>query len=81
MFSKELHLISSGGKSQINEKILHVALSTSDPDAAYQAALAAGAAPHMAPTDITIQSAIPIPIRIAFVKGFDGELIEFFKRC
>ena len=73
-------LFSNGSSApQQNEKVVHVALSTSDPDAAYNAALAAGATTHMEPTDLTIPSSPAMPVRIAFVKGLDGELLEFFK--
>lgn len=60
--------------------ILHFALRTADCDAAFQRALAAGAQEHMKPQDVTIEGKPKaVPIRIAFVKGPDGELIEFFQ--
>ena len=64
---------------QSNEKFVHIAFSTTDTDTAYQNALAAGAVTHMEPTDVTIPSEPPMPVRIAFVKGLDGELLEFFE--
>ena len=67
------------GYEQVNEKFVHFAFSTSDPDSAFRNAIAAGAAPHMEPKDFTIPSDPPMPVRLAFVKGFDGELLEFFK--
>lgn len=69
------------GRKQKGEAGLweHIALSVPDCDAAYQAALAAGAASRMEPTDITIESQPqPTPVRIAFVYGPDGEIVEFF---
>ena len=63
----------------VNEKLVHFAFKTSDPDGAYKNALAAGAVSHMEPKDVAIPSEPPMPVRIAFVKGPDGELLEFFK--
>lgn len=72
--------IFSGGDSLIpeKEKWLHIAFSVDDTDAAYEAALAAGATSHMAPKDLVIQAETPLPVRIAFVRGLNGELLEFF---
>ena len=59
-------------------KFGHFAFATSNPDIAYENALAAGAVSHMKPQDVI--GVIPgMSVRIAFVKGFDGELLEFFK--
>jgi glyoxylase I family protein len=72
----------AGGKlraSPPDSPILHVALRNGDPDAAYKKALDAGAKSQMAPTDVTIPGDRPLKIRIAFVVGLDGEVIEFFK--
>ena len=75
-----IELFANGTKdAQANEKIVHLAFSTTDPDSAYKNALAAGAAPHIEPKDVTISSEPPLPVRLAFVKGPDGELLEFFK--
>ncbi|MBV9851223.1 MAG: VOC family protein [Armatimonadetes bacterium] len=59
--------------------LLHFALRTSDVDAAYARALAAGARPHIPPADMELAGDYPVPIRIAFVRGLDGEIIEFFQ--
>ena len=59
--------------------LLHFALRTQDVDAAYARALAAGARTHIAPKDVTLQGDPPVPVRLAFVKGPDGEIIEFFR--
>ena len=62
-----------------NEKWVHIAFKTSNPDQAYANAIKAGAASHMEPKDMTIQSDPPMDVRIAFVKGPSGEIIEFFQ--
>jgi glyoxylase I family protein len=60
--------------------ILHFALRTTDADAAIERARAAGAEVTVEPKDLTLQSTPgPTPIRIAFCKGPDGEIIEFFQ--
>lgn len=56
----------------------HLALASDDPDAAYATAIAAGATKRSAPFDTVIASEPPMPVRIAFVYGPDGEVIEFF---
>ena len=60
-------------------KFWHFAFSTSDPDAAYANAIAAGAESYMEPKDVDIPATPVLPVRLAFVKGPDGELLEFFK--
>jgi len=57
----------------------HLALDVEDTDAIYSAALAAGCKVHMEPKSLTISGDIDRPVRIAFVKGFNGEIIEFFQ--
>ncbi len=59
--------------------LLHFALRTSDVDAAYARALAAGARSQVEPKDVTLPGEPPVPVRLAFVKGPDGEVIEFFQ--
>ena len=59
--------------------ILHVALRTDDCDSTFQRAIAAGARVEMEPKDIDIASEPPLPVRIAFCRGLDGETIEFFQ--
>jgi len=66
-------------EKQSNEKFIHFAFSTGDTDGAYANAVAAGATPHLAPMDAEIPSEPPLKVRIAFVKGPDGELLEFFE--
>jgi glyoxylase I family protein len=72
----------AGGKDQPKPEgaILHFALRTDDCDAALERARAAGAEVTMEPKEILIPSTPdPTPIRIAFCKGPDGEIIEFFQ--
>ena len=57
---------------------LHLALACDDPDAAFATAIAAGATGKIAPGDAMIASDPPMHLRIAFVYGLDGEVIEFF---
>ena len=59
--------------------LLHFALRTADVDAAYARALAAGARPHVEPKDVAIAGDYLVPVRLAFVQGPDGEVIEFFQ--
>ena len=65
--------------AQQGEKFVHFAIRTTDPDAAFANALAAGAAEKMPPTTLDIPSNPPLPVRIAFVFGPDGEVLEFFQ--
>ena len=60
--------------------IIHFALRTSDTDAAMARARAAGAEVTMEPKNVKLPSTpSPVDIRIAFCKGPDGELVEFFQ--
>lgn len=59
--------------------LLHFALTSDDVDAAVARARAAGAQITMEPRDVDIPSDPPAPVRIAFCKGPDGEVIEFFQ--
>lgn len=74
----------AGGKRPHGEDppegvLLHFALRTADTDSAYARALAAGARSTMEPKDVPIDGDHPLTVRIAFVKGLDGEVIEFFQ--
>ena len=58
---------------------VHFAFAVEDPDGWYARALEAGAASQAAPNDMFIEtSADPMDIRIAFVVGPYGEVLEFF---
>lgn len=74
--------IFAGGTNEPKSEglILHFALRTTDCDAATRRAVAAGAEVTLQPKDVNIQSRPgPTPVRISFVKGLDGEVIEFFQ--
>jgi len=72
----------AGGAPMPEGVVLHFAFTTEDCDGAFARAVAAGAVEHMAPKSLTIPSQpAPLPVRIAFVKGPDGEVIEFFQRA
>jgi glyoxylase I family protein len=64
----------------IEATILHFALRTDDCAAMLEKAREAGAEVTMETKDLTIDSSIgPVPVRIAFFKGPDGEIIELFQ--
>jgi len=71
----------AGGKDEPKPEgaYLHVAFRTDDCDKALERARAAGAEVTMEPSDVTIGSVPPTPVRIAFCKGPDGEIIQFFQ--
>ncbi|MDD9268303.1 VOC family protein [Paenibacillus sp. GCM10023248] len=57
----------------------HVAFRTDDVDAATQVAVEAGAVVTVAPKNAVLGNTPPTPVRISFVKGLNGEIIEFFQ--
>lgn len=62
---------------------VHIALRSDDVDAAYERAVTHGAAPVMAPVDLDQHGIDGYPdarIRIGFVRGLDGEVVEFISR-
>ena len=59
--------------------IFHFAVRVPDTDAALTRAVSAGARTTMEPKDVPIDGDYPVTVRIAFCKGPDGELIEFFQ--
>ena len=60
--------------------VLHFAFRTDDCDGVLARAVAAGAVVTMEPKSLTIPSTpTPLPVRIAFCTGPDGEIIEFFQ--
>ncbi len=76
----------AGGKArektadEVNEHWLHLALKVEDVEYAYATAINSGAVPRTAPMDVSPDGAVPaMKMRIAFVYGPDGEIIEFFK--
>ena len=73
----------SGGGDHLSEKgkWLHLALCTDDVEAAYETALSAGATSISAPRIAELDSAPEkMTIHFAFVRGLDGEELEFFKK-
>lgn len=76
-----LELFAGGGDHLSNSgKWVHFAMKVDDVDAAYATALAAGAEslipPKVVPLDAKPEK---LTLNIAFVKGPDGEELEFFK--
>ena len=74
----------SGAKRQPGEDapesaIIHFALRTTDLDGAIERARAAGMQVTMEPKSLDLPSEPPVPIRIAFFKGPDGEVVELFQ--
>lgn len=72
--------IFAGSKGEPTGMFWHVAFKTTSTDAAYAAAVAAGAVTDKPPFDAVLKGeAGEIHARIAFVKGPDGETLEFFQ--
>lgn len=64
---------------QPNGVHLHFALRTTNCDAALEQARVAGATVTVEPKDVTIPSDPPTVVRLAFCKGPEGAVIEFFQ--
>lgn len=58
---------------------IHIALRTDNCDRAVERARAAGSKVTLEPMDGAIPGNPPVPVRIAFVNGPDGESIEFMQ--
>ena len=74
--------IFAGGedRARTDERFLHLAFRVDDVDFAFNTATAAGATVKYEPYEACPDGAVPaIRMRIAFVYGPDGELLEFFK--
>lgn len=67
------------GEPQPEGYFFHVAFRSNNVDGAVEAAVAAGAVVTVAPKDVILGVNPPTPVRIAFVKGLNGEIIEFFQ--
>lgn len=70
------------GAKEINEQegtLLHIALRSMDCDGDLARAVKAGAAVTMEPASIDIPSEPVKKVRIAFCKGLNGEILEFFQ--
>ena len=59
----------------------HLAFSVDDCAQAIERAEKAGAEVTMATKELTIKSDPPLEVKIAFCKGPDGEILEFFQTC
>ncbi len=69
-----------GEQFEANGKWIHFAVKVDDVDKAYQNALSLGATPLTEPKVVALDAKpSPMSINIAFVKGPDGEELEFFK--
>ena len=85
----ELHPTKVGAMSPPGLPLNHLAFGVADVDAAYARAIAAGAAPFNvpipeqhwdgAPLDVTMSGGRPEPMRMAFIQGPSGELIELYQ--
>lgn len=62
-----------------NANWIHLCVAVDDVDAAYNKALELGATSRMEPATLSIEGTAVMPVRIAFVYGLAGEVIEFFK--
>ena len=75
--------IFEGGAGDVEmqgEPNIHFALVTEECDKMYEAAMAAGCKSHVEPVDVVIKAQEKdLPVHIAFVIGYDGEVIEFFQ--
>ena len=73
--------ISQGAPEQAQEFGIfrHIALRSDDCDTAIEAARAAGVEVTTEPKDVNLTGNPPLQIRVAFFKGPDGEMIEFFQ--
>ena len=77
-----LELFANGGDEfSENGKWVHFAVCVEDVKAAYEYALSLGATSHIAPKVVPLDSTPEkITIEVAFVKGPDGEQLEFFRQ-
>ncbi len=75
-------LFANGGEEfSAKGKWIHFAISVEDVEQAYALALLLGAEPLTAPKIVPLASKpMPMTIQVAFVKGPDGEELEFFKQ-
>lgn len=73
-----LELFERPDAPQQEGRLLHIAVKTDDVDAAYARAIEAGATEQTPPKDVDIPADPVFPVRLAFVKGPDGEPVELF---
>jgi catechol 2,3-dioxygenase-like lactoylglutathione lyase family enzyme len=67
------------GEDRTEGALLHFCLRVADTEAAYARALAAGAESRVAPRTSTLRQDPLVEVRIAFVTGPEGEVIEFLQ--
>ncbi len=73
-----LELYASGTKPIERNRLIHIAFETDDVDECIRRVKAAGCDVLHEPNDRDIPSKPPLPIRMAFCYGPNGEEIEFF---
>ncbi len=75
----KMELFSDGGDMYPEEgKYVHLALSSTDVEGDYERALKAGGTPLTPPKTVEVQSSpVLLTLHLAFVKGPDGEQVEF----
>lgn len=78
-----IEMFAGGTKGELPENragsFVHFAFAVESPDVWYERALSCGAVSKAAPADLLLEtSADPLDVRIAFVYGPDGEVLEFF---
>ena len=70
----------AGGAEGANTNYIHFAMKVDDVDAAYAAAIAAGAKPKSEPKVVPLNSApVKLTLNCGFVYGPSGEELEFFR--
>ena len=69
----------NAGEERTEGALLHFCLRVADTEAAYAKALVAGAEPRVAPRTGTLNQDPLVEVRIAFVTGPEGEVIEFLQ--
>jgi glyoxylase I family protein len=67
------------GEARTEGALLHFCLRAADTDASYARAMAAGATSRVEPGTRRISEDLLVEVRIAFVEGPNGEVIEFLQ--
>lgn len=74
-----LEVFAGGQLNPPDGNYMHVAFRSDDVDTDFARALNAGAVPTIEPKDVPIEGDKLLTFRIAFCKGLNGEVIEFFQ--
>ncbi|SFE19395.1 glyoxylase I family protein [Paenibacillus algorifonticola] len=71
----------AGGKAPVADEgsYFHLAYRSENIELAVQSAVAAGAVVTVETKEVVLGDNPPTPVKIAFVKGLNGEIIEFFQ--